>query len=51
MCGETGLFSSNIKNSPSSRSLWTRAQSYPKTLSSKWTIEIVFQRVRSLAKN
>lgn len=39
MCGENGLFSSNIKNSPSSRSLWTRAQSYPKTLSSQWTIE------------
>ncbi|WP_131795165.1 hypothetical protein [Fluoribacter gormanii] len=39
MSSGTGMISSNIKNSPSSRALWTRAQSYPKTLSSRWTIE------------
>ncbi|PWY55411.1 hypothetical protein DGG96_12345 [Legionella qingyii] len=39
MYSRTGVFSSNIKSSPSSRSLWTRTQSYSKTLSSQWTIE------------
>ncbi|WP_454782829.1 hypothetical protein [Legionella sp. WA2022007384] len=35
------IFASNLKGGgPSSRSLWTRAQSYPTTFSSQWTIEM-----------
>ncbi|WP_454786015.1 hypothetical protein [Legionella sp. WA2024007413] len=40
MHSRTPLFASNVKRGPSNRALWTRAQSYPTTFSSQWTIEI-----------